>query len=136
MKIRIAVLVLNALLVCPALASVGEPNDTLQKLNQSVTNIKNLSASLEYIHSQPLFDTQTVRSGKLFYVKDAGNSALRINFLTMKQDDSASQKYREDYIFDGLKLTKIDYQTKSAITEQLRKDIPIEPFELVQDYFH
>jgi outer membrane lipoprotein-sorting protein len=135
MKNRLAVLILNALLVCQCFASAYEPNDTLQKLNQSVKNIKNLSAAIEYIHSQPLFDTQTVRSGKLFYVKDANNSTLRINFLTIKQDDSANQKYREDYVFDGLKLTKIDYQSKSIATEQLGKDAPIEPFELVQDYF-
>ncbi|MDD5134849.1 MAG: outer-membrane lipoprotein carrier protein LolA [Phycisphaerae bacterium] len=113
----------------------SEPNDILQKLNQSVKKIKNLSAQIEYTHSQPLFETQTVRVGKLFYVKDANNSALRINFLSLKQDDLPQQKYREDYIFDGFKLTKIDFQSKSVTAEQLAKDKPIEPFELVQSYF-
>ncbi len=135
MKNRLVILILNVLLVCRCFASACEPNDILQKLNQSVKNIKNLSAKIEYIHAQPLFDTQTVRSGKLFYIKDANNCALRIDFLTIKQDDSAKQKQREDYVFDGLKLTRIDYQSKSVITEQLAKDIPIEPFELVQSYF-
>jgi outer membrane lipoprotein-sorting protein len=32
-------------------------------------------------------------------------------------------------------MTKIDYQAKSATSEQLVKDKPIEPFELVQSYF-
>lgn len=113
----------------------AEPNDILQKLNQSVKNIKNLSAQIEYTHSQPLFETQTVRIGRLFYIKDTNNSALRINFLSLKQDDLPQQKYREDYIFDGFKLTKIDFQSKSVTTEQLAKDKPIEPFELVQSYF-
>jgi hypothetical protein len=134
MKNKIAILTVSILLyqvVCLA----AEPNDTLQKLNQSVKNIKNLSAQIEYIHAQPLFETKTVRTGKIFYVKDANCSRLRINFLTLKQDDANEQNYREDYIFDGWKLTKIDSQSKSAITEQLAKDKAIEPFELVQDYF-
>ncbi|MFA6186895.1 MAG: hypothetical protein WC770_06780 [Phycisphaerae bacterium] len=113
----------------------SEPNDTLRKLNNSVKTIKNLSAQIEYIHAQPLFETKTIRTGKIFYVKDANCSLLRINFLTLKQDDANEQTYREDYVFDGWKLTKIDHQSKSAITEQLAKDKAIEPFALVQDYF-
>jgi hypothetical protein len=119
----------------------GEPNSTAQikniieNLNMAADNLKNLSAKIEYTHAQPLFDTQTIRDGKMFYVKDVNFSALRINFLTLKQDQSKKQSYKEDYIFDGMKLTKIDYQTKSAATEQLAEEEPIEPFELVQDYF-
>lgn len=141
MKNRIAILILNALFIYQSFSSAcdanapSEANDILLKLNQSVKNIEKLSAKIEYTHAQPLFETQTVRSGRLFYVKDANNSILRINFLTIKQDDSFQQNYREDYIFDGTKLTKIDYQSKSAISEQLAKDKPIEPFELVQSYF-
>jgi len=53
----------------------------------------------------------------------------------MKQEDSPEQKYKEDYIFDGWKMTKIDYQSKSAVSETLANEKPIEPFELVQNYF-
>jgi outer membrane lipoprotein-sorting protein len=134
MKNRIAILVL-IVLASQGFCLASEPNDILQRLNLSVKNIRNLSAQIEYTHSQPLFETQTVRVGRLFYVKDANSSALRINFLSLKQDDLPQQKYREDYIFDGFKLTKIDYQSKSVTTEQLAKDKPIEPFELVQSYF-
>jgi outer membrane lipoprotein-sorting protein len=134
MKNRIIILILIVLIYQGGCLAT-EPNDILQKLNQSVKNIKILSAQIEYTHSQPLFETQTTRIGKLFYIKDANNAALRINFLSLKQDDSPQQKYREDYIFDGFKLTKIDYQSKSVTTEQLAKDKPIEPFELVQSYF-
>jgi hypothetical protein len=132
---------LIVLLICQSIGLAGEPNNPAQikgiieKLNQAVDNLKNLSAKIEYTHAQPLFDTQTVRTGRVFYIKDANFSALRINFLTIKQDQSKQQNYREDYIFDGMKLTKIDYQTKSAATEHLSKEKPIEPFELVQDYF-
>ncbi|OQA03594.1 MAG: Outer-membrane lipoprotein carrier protein [Planctomycetes bacterium ADurb.Bin401] len=116
----------------------AEPNKavkTIEKLNQSARNLKNLTADIEYIHAQPLFETQTIRTGKIYYTKDTNNGALRINFQTLKQDDSKQQNYKEDYIFDGMKLTRIDYQSKSAITEQYSTDKPIEPLELVQDYF-
>ena len=113
----------------------AEPNDILSKLNNSVKTIKKLSAQIEYVHAQPLFETKTKRAGKIFYVKDVNCGQLRINFLTLKQDDANEQTYREDYVFDGWKLTKIDHQSKSANTEQLAKDKAIEPFELVQDYF-
>ena len=148
-KIKI-LLIIYGLLICPACSCVNcqafEPNDgnlpeqkeiikIIEKLNQTANSLKNLSAQIEYTHAQPLFETRTVRAGRLSYVKDVNNSALRINFLTIKQDDSAEQNYREDYVFDGAKLVKIDYQSKSATSEQLAKDNAIEPFELVQDYF-
>ncbi len=116
----------------------GDANDVntaIEKLNQAVSNLRYLTANIEYTHSQPLFDTQTIRKGKLFYIRDANTASLRINFESLKQDQAQEQQYREEYIFDGWKLTRIDYQSKSAVTEQYSKDKAIEPFELVQDYF-
>lgn len=124
-----------SILCMNCLAEPDEVVKIIEKLNQAANNLKNLSAEIEYIHAQPLFDTQTIRTGKLFYTKDANTGALRINFLTLKQDQSKQQNYREDYIFDGMKLTKIDYQSKSATTERLSENKPIDPFELVQNYF-
>lgn len=142
MKNRIVILILNTLFICQSSGLSGEPDDRqmqinsiIEKLSRAAANLKNLSAKIEYTHAQPLFDTQTIKTGKLFYTKDANSSSLRINFLTLKQDNSDQQNYREDYVFDGWKMTKIDYQSKSITTEQLAKDAPIEPFELVQDYF-
>jgi len=142
MKNKVKILILSCvLLFLQQSCLAGEPNDPAQinniieKLNRTANNLANLSAKIEYTHAQPLFETQTIRTGKLFYAKDANNSLLRINFLTIKQDDSAQQNYREDYIFDGIKMTKIDYQSKSATSEQLAKENKIEPFELVQNYF-
>ncbi|MGD0785026.1 MAG: hypothetical protein ABR969_04360 [Sedimentisphaerales bacterium] len=146
MKNKIVILIFNVLLIYQGAAWAGEPNDsnvpvskevirTIEKLNSAVGKLKQLTAQIEYTHAQPLFETQTIRTGRVFYVKDTNFTALRINFLTIKQDVSEKQNYREDYIFDGRKITKIDYQGKSATTEQIAKDKPIEPFELVQDYF-
>jgi hypothetical protein len=146
MKNKIVILIFNILLICQGVVLAGELNDgnapvpkevikTIEKLNSAVGKLKQLTAQIEYTHAQPLFETQTVRTGRLFYVKDTNFTALRINFLTIKQDVSEKQNYREDYIFDGRKITKIDYQGKSATTEQIAKDKLIEPFELVQEYF-
>jgi outer membrane lipoprotein-sorting protein len=179
-KIKTLMVIYISLIPAGCTSAATEPNqakladksqviEIIEKLNQATNNLKNLSAKIEYTHTQPLFDTQTVRTGRLFYVKDANatlrstsvprnttkdkstlssktttedgslrstsSSALRINFMSIKQDQAEQQNYREDYIFDGLKLTKIDYQSKSAVTEQLAENKPIEPFELVQDYF-
>lgn len=134
----------NAVLIFVTLAFAGhcwasDANDvtkTIEKLNQTAENLKTLTAEVEYIHAQPLFDTKTVRTGDIFYYKDANSAFLRINFKTLKQDESPQQQYREEYIFDGRKLTRIDYQSKSVVTEQYAKDNnSIEPLELVQDYF-
>jgi outer membrane lipoprotein-sorting protein len=117
-------------------ADANDVNKTIEKLNQSAANLKTLTAEIEYTHTQTLFDTQTVRTGKLFYLKDEKSAFLRINFESLKQDQAKEQKYREEYVFDGQKLTRIDYQSKSVVTEQYAKDAnTIEPFELVQDYF-
>ncbi|MBN1787071.1 MAG: hypothetical protein JW806_01600 [Sedimentisphaerales bacterium] len=132
---RNKLIIIFIVLICQRGVFSSEPNDILEKLNQSVKNLKNLSADIEYIHSQPVFDMRTVRSGELFYVKDVNNSALRINFLTIQQDDAARRKQREEYVFDGFKVTRIDYQAKSAAAEQLSKDKRIEPLELVQSHF-
>lgn len=132
------IILIFGLFTFAAYAFAGDSNDltkTLDKLNKATTGLKNLYAEIEYLHAQTLFDTQTIRTGKIFYVKDSNNSALRINFLTMKQDQADVQPYKEDYIFDGKKLTRIDYQSKSAVTEEYSKDKMIDPFELVQDYF-
>jgi hypothetical protein len=133
------VILMFVTLVFAGVAFAGDANDvtkTIEKLNQTSANLKTLTAEVEYTHAQPLFETQTIRTGEIFYSKDANSAFLRINFKTLKQDQAKEQKYREEYIFDGKKLTRIDYQSKSVVTEQYAKDNnSIEPFELVQDYF-
>jgi outer membrane lipoprotein-sorting protein len=140
MKKFIVVSLLNILSLFSVFCLADESNadtvkTTVEKLSIAVKNIKNLSAKIEYIHSQPLFETQTIRTGKIFYLKDVNSSAARINFLTLKQDEAKEQNYREDYIFDGITITKIDYQSKSATSEQVAEENKIEPFELVENYF-
>ncbi len=141
MKKELILLFLIPVFICQNSCRADEPNDwtqiksIIENLNRTAETLKYFSAKVEYSHLQTLFETQTVRTGKVFYVKDANFCALRINFTTMKQEDSSEQKYKEDYIFDGWKMTKIDYQSKSAVSETLANEKSIEPFELVQNYF-
>jgi outer membrane lipoprotein-sorting protein len=80
---------------------------------------------------QPLLESQTFRKGILYYAKIDGKTKLRLNFSTRKQDDEIEQEYIEQFIFDGIWLTHIDYQIKSAERRQLTEpNKPIDAFEL------
>jgi len=108
----------------------------LKQLSQSTAELKSYQSRIEYKFSQPLLESQTLRNGKLYYQRDDGKSALRINFQTLRQDDEEEQKYIEHYIFDGTWLTKIDYQIKQVTRKQLAgPNQPKDTFELVGEHF-
>jgi len=63
-------------------------------------------------------------------------SKLQINFQTLKQDDEKEQEYIEQYIFDGVWLTHIDYQIKEVKRRQLAEpNEPADGFELARRNF-
>ncbi len=104
----------------------------LKKLDQRTLGLRSYEGQIEYLFSQPLFESQTLRKGTLYYKKSGDKSKLRINFQTLRQDDEKEQKYIEEYIFDGVWLTHIDYQIKSVKKHQLAEvNEPINAFELV-----
>ncbi|MCK5225794.1 MAG: hypothetical protein KAQ89_03670 [Planctomycetes bacterium] len=111
----------------------------LEKLNHSAGNLKSYQCNIEYLFSQPLLDSQTLREGVLYYKKNIdkkNQSALRINFNTLQQDDEDKQKYVEQYIFDGIWLTHIDYQIKEVKKyQQAEPNQPSDAFELVSRNF-
>lgn len=103
----------------------------LNQLNQKTGELKSYQAQIEYLFKQPLFESRTLRKGILYYQKTGGKSALRINFQTLKQDDEKEQKYIEQYIFDGVWLTHIDYQIKEVKRyQQAEPNEPMDAFEL------
>ena len=123
-----------------AKAELKSPVDTvLEKLNQSAENLKSYQCNIEYLFSQPLLDSQTLREGVLYYKKDIdkkNQSALRINFNTLTQDDEDKQKYIEQYVFDGVWLTHIDYQIKEVKKyQQTESNQPVDAFDLVSQNF-
>ena len=104
----------------------------LKQLNQKTKELKSYQAQIEYLLSQPLFESETLRKGVLYYQKTNKKSKLRINFQTLKQDDEKVQKYAEHFIFDGVWLTVLDYQIKTHKRyQQAEPNKPVDAFDLV-----
>lgn len=115
-------------------------DDVLAKLNDSAGRLKTYQCKVEYLFQQPLFDSQTLRTGEMFYLRDGKNSLLRINFESIKQDDEPQEKYAEHYVFDGIWLTRIDYQLKQVKMFQLidpndlRPEQSTDAFDLITEH--
>ena len=108
----------------------------LGRLNQAASVLKSYQGRVEYRFSQPILESQTLRKGVLYFAKCGEKSKLRINFQTLKQDDEKEQKYVEQYIFDGVWLTHIDYQIKEVKRRQLAEpNEPVDGFELARRNF-
>ena len=48
---------------------------TLKQLNQQTKKLKSYQSRIEYRFSQPLFESETLRNGVLYYQRTAGKSA-------------------------------------------------------------
>jgi outer membrane lipoprotein-sorting protein len=73
----------------------------------------------------------TRRTGVLYYAKFGNRSHLRIDFLTLQQDEEPQQEYREQFIFDGVWLQHISYQTRSVERRQIAEaNEPVDAFSL------
>ena len=108
----------------------------LKQLNQKVSELQSYQCRIEYLFSQPLLESETLRKGILYYARFNGKTVLRINFQTLKQDDEKEEKYIEHFIFDGVWLTRVDYQIKTVERRQLAEpNKPIDAFDLVRSNF-
>jgi outer membrane lipoprotein-sorting protein len=106
-------------------------NAILTGLKQETSNLTSYKSELEYKFIQPLLESKTLRKGVLYYQKSDEKSMLRVNFETLKQDDEKERKYAEHFIFDGIWLTRIDFQVKKNERRQLTEpNKPADPFEL------
>ncbi len=115
---------------------VNSVDGILRNLSQSTAELKSYQCRIEYKFSQPLLESETLRKGVLYYQRCDGKSALRINFQTLKQDDEEEQKYIEQYIFDGVWLTHIDYQIEQVKRyQQAEANEPVDAFDLVSQNF-
>ncbi len=120
----------------PDKAEANEVEAVLEQLKQKTKELKSYQCRIEYLFSQPLFESETLRKGTLSYEKAGRKSKLRINFKTLKQDDEKEQKYKDEYIFDGQWLTHIDYQIKEVKRyEQSEPNKPFDAFDLVSRDF-
>jgi len=111
-------------------------DEILDRLADETAKREFLQTRIEYLVSQPLFESKTLRKGQMYYVKQKDYSALRIDFETIKQDDEKERKELEQYVFDGVWLTRIDHQMKSVKKRQFADvNSPQDPFELASRDF-
>jgi len=147
---RIAVVLLLAAGICSAteLAKTCEPDNSpqdpqskpdpvdaiLKQLNDNTLKLKYYQGKIEYKTIQPLYESEAIRKGNLYYAKFGEKSRLRIDFQTLKQDDEKEEKYIEQYIFDGMWLTQINYQIKTVRKYQLAEpNKPVDAFDVASN---
>jgi hypothetical protein len=116
----------------PAAAPLSQLDGILTTLNKNLAALHSCRLDLTWTFTQPLLETSTVRRGVLYYRKGSDRSQLRIHFDSFQQDKEKPQSMREEIIFDGVWLTRIDYQLKEIKRDQLaRDDKPIQAFQLL-----
>ncbi len=124
---------------CSAKTTSVEPKEkqanpvdvVLNQLSRRTKQLKFYEARVEYKVIQPVFESTTLRKGALYYAKSGRKSKLRADFKTLKQDDEKEQIYREEFIFDGVWLTRINYRIKQVTMHQLAEpNKPVDAFEL------
>jgi len=112
-------------------AAADSVESILKQLKQRASEIQSYQGQVRYLFKQPLLESQSLRKGVLYYQKFGKKSKLRMNFDTLKQDDEEEQKYAEHFMFDGVWLTRIDYQIKAVESRQLAEpNEPVDAFEL------
>jgi outer membrane lipoprotein-sorting protein len=112
--------------------------EILSKMNTATKKLESCHAKLSYlvIQDPELLDSSTLQNGVLFYQKTESGSKLRIRFDDIKQDDFDPVAQREEYLFDGIWLTRISYKLQQVdIYQQAPQDKPIGVFELISHNF-
>jgi outer membrane lipoprotein-sorting protein len=108
----------------------------LKQLNEKTSKLVSYQAQIEQLFKQPLLESQSLKTGVLYYEKLNKGSKLRIDFQTLKQDEEKQREYREQYIFDGVWLTQINYQIKSVKRSQTAEaNKPADAMELAKGNF-
>ena len=116
----------------------GEIEQILSKMNDATKQLKSCQAKISYLFIQDpdLLDSKTLQNGMLYYQKNNSHSQLRIRFDNIKQEDFDPEKRREEFLFDGVWLTRIDFKLKQIDRYQKApEDKPIDVFELINHNF-
>ena len=122
--------------VAPQKDDANSVQAILTKLKQHTQQLKSYQTQVEYLFTQPIFDTKTLRKGVLYYAKFGPKSALRVDFNTVQRDDDQQQKHVEQIIFDGLQLVHIDHQIKQAKIQKIAEpNEPVDAFALISRNF-
>ncbi len=112
-----------------------DPNSiqaVLAGLQNRAAGLTFYQSKLDYVVRQPVLESQARRRGTLYYAKFDDRSYLRIDFNTLQYDEEKEQKYREQYLFDGIWLTYISYEGRSVQRQQMAEpNKPVDAFSLV-----
>lgn len=110
----------------------------LLKMHDATVKLTSCQANLSYLFIQDpdLLDSKTLKTGMLYYQKDDKRSRLRIRFDDIKEEDFEPEKRREEFLFDGVWLIRIDFKLKQIDRYQKApEDKPIGVFELIGHNF-
>jgi outer membrane lipoprotein-sorting protein len=116
----------------------GELGQLLEKINAATKTIRSCQAAVDYLFIQEpeLLNSRTLRKGTLYYQKNDKGSKLRLNFDSFKQDEGEEQKKTEQYVFDGVWLTKIDYTLRQIDQyQQAPVEKPVDVFDYISRHF-
>ena len=104
-----------------------ELEQLLAKVEQRGKSLKSFQGKMLYEQNQPLTDTLTVRRGDMYYQVDAKTVRFRIHFADYLQMDTTEEKrpkprkFNEDFVFDGMWVTRRNDLTKSIQRRQVAK---------------
>ncbi|MDO8303836.1 MAG: hypothetical protein Q7T18_11400, partial [Sedimentisphaerales bacterium] len=113
----------------------NEVDAILARLDQKSRQTKTYEAKIVYLYKQPTLESELLRSGMIYYVNNDTSSKLRINFTSLRQDNESVPKYREEYFFDGVTLTRVDHKLKQVEYRQLADaNKPLNAFDLAGRY--
>jgi outer membrane lipoprotein-sorting protein len=118
--------------------NAGEIEEILLKMNNATKRLKSCQAKISYLFIQDpdLLDSKTLQNGMLYYQEDNDRSQLRIRFDDLKQENFDPENRREEFLFDGAWLTRIDFKLKQIDRYQKApEDNPIGVFELISHIF-
>ncbi|HPC96348.1 MAG TPA: hypothetical protein PLU87_15485 [Sedimentisphaerales bacterium] len=114
---------------------IEDPNAieaALADLQKRAAGLTFYQSKLDYVVRQPVLESQARRTGTLYYARFDNRSYLRIDFNTLQYDQEKEQKYREQYLFDGVWLTYISYEGRSVQRQQMAEpNEPVDAFALV-----
>ncbi|HOK95114.1 MAG TPA: hypothetical protein PK052_03605 [Anaerohalosphaeraceae bacterium] len=119
-------------------SGAGDLEQILSRIVESTRQLKSCQARLSYLFVQDpdLLASRTLRTGTLYYINGGEKSLLRIHFQDIKQDDFEPEARREEYLFDGVWLTRIDFKLKQVDQfQQAPEDKPMDVFELISHNF-
>ncbi len=115
---------------------INSVDGVLERLKEKTRELRTYQCRVEYLFSQPLLESTTLRKGGLYYAKFGRKSKLRIDFESLKQDDEEQREYKELYIFDGEWLTRVNYEIRQVEKRQMAEpNEPVDAFELAKRSF-